>query len=70
MVGNQVIQQGHKCRLPAVEADLIAVRQWRGMWVLREIQGEWLGAEHYAFPEDAEPVPMKYFQGQIPNGGA
>ena len=63
-----MIKQGHKYKAPAIDAPLIAIAPYRGMWKLREIAGEWLGAEHYAFPEDLQPLPMKYFHNQLPQG--
>jgi hypothetical protein len=61
-----MIQQGHRYKAPNIEAPLIAVCQFNGMWKLREIDGEWLGAEHFAHPEDLQPLPMKYFHNQLP----
>jgi hypothetical protein len=61
-----MIHVGHKYKAPAIDAPLIAVGQKHGMWRMREIDGEWLGASHFVFGDDVEPLPMKYFQGQTP----
>jgi hypothetical protein len=69
MVGNQVIHQGHKYRYR--NKDVIALEPCgnRG-WIVGAIHGPWFAERHWAMPHELEEAPMKYFQGQIPNGGA
>jgi hypothetical protein len=66
--GEGVIQQGHKYAIWACERPVIAVEKLGtdGCWKVMEIEGEWLGRTHAAFPEDLKPLPMKYFGGEVP----
>ncbi len=69
MVGNQVIQQGHKYRHRGEE--VIALRPCEhGGWIAGVISGAWFSRYLWVMPDEVEEAPMKYFQGQIPNGGA
>jgi hypothetical protein len=67
-----MIQQGHKYKVHHIDAPLVAIRPLgsSGLWIMREIDGEWLGASHLVSPDYVGKLPMKYFHGQIPNGGA
>ena len=61
-----MIHQGHKYKAFGIEAPLIAIERKDGCWRMREIDGEWLGQSHLVFSDDVEPLPMKYFGGEVP----
>lgn len=63
-----MIQQGHKYSAPGFDNPVIAVAPaGSGAWIVREIDGEWLGASHMVYPECMTPMPMKYFGGEVPS---
>ncbi len=62
-----VIHPGHKHKAPGIDSPLIAIEPKSGAWRMREICGEWLGNSHLVFAEDVAPMPMKYYNGQIPS---
>jgi hypothetical protein len=56
------VTQGHKYSFEGCA--VIAIREERpGVWIVREIDGEWLGTRHKASPNQLTPLPMKYFHG-------
>jgi hypothetical protein len=66
MVGNQVIQQGHKYLHRGV--GVIALNPCiSGGWIVGVIDGAWFSSRRWVAPHELEEAPMKYFQGQIPN---
>ena len=62
-----MIQQGHKYWIQA-DTEVIALEEkWPGIWRVKEfIVDQFLTVEHLVFDEELEPLPMKYFHGQIP----
>lgn len=62
-----MIRQGHKYRDKRTGAEVMAMDAGETVRVREIITDEpWLGREYVARHEWLEPLPMKYFKGEVP----
>lgn len=64
-----MIHQGHKYKYFGQE--VIAIEPYPGndgSWWVKPISLPWMLEARRAYPDQLQPLPMKYFHGQVPDG--